>query len=302
VTLEVACNTTLRAAEKRQRVLLSSKYEDAVLDVGQQLAEVKELLKTLVLNSESSPGPAGPTAKISDTTTGPIIDEQLPALSSVNDGYNGDSSFQSHAHRVKNILEATLAASELINMESHLADSPQKLEELLLRADTSPVPISDDSSIKTPSNQSSDDMDPEKVTLPPMDITLKILRLAKSDRQRFFTDVPLFQVDPFIEMCRGVYFTTEPISLWDWICVNIGLYFLFTGTSEDNRRRINTTVEAMHSHATILMTNADAILQSLRLCSEPSVESCRALALLVGCFLTARTERTQEVEHFLIGS
>ncbi|RYP15342.1 hypothetical protein DL765_005776 [Monosporascus sp. GIB2] len=207
-----------------------------------------------------------------------MIDEQVPTLSSVHEGYNGDPSFQSHAHRVESALEATLAASELINVETPMTLPPDEVKELLYGASTTNTTTSDR---LAPRNLlPPHDLELGDMPLPPIDIVLKLLRLAKADKQRFFVDVPLFQEDEFTDMCRGVYFATERISIWVWICVNVGLYFLFLGVSDVNCRRTGTSVEAMRSHGRVLMANAETALQSLRLCSEPSAESCRALALL----------------------
>ncbi|RYP45117.1 hypothetical protein DL768_008509 [Monosporascus sp. mg162] len=218
-----------------------------------------------------------------------MIDEQVPTLSSVHEGYNGDPSFQSHAHRVESALEGTLAASELIDVEAPMTLPTDDVKGLLHSTGTIIATTSDrvaPGNLPPPHNLELGD-----IPLPPIDVVLKLLRLAKADKQRFFVDVPLFQEDEFADMCRGVYFATEPISIWTWICVNVGLYFLFLGVSEVNCKRMGMSIEAMRSHSRVLMTNAETALQSLRLCSEPSAESCRALALLVSLQVT-RMRRT----------
>lgn len=278
MTLNVACRSTRRTPEKRQRVILSSKYDEAVQDVSRQLGDVKEMLQALMLSKDATPRSTDTSSEYAHNTPPPMIDEQVPSLSSVHDGFNGDSSFQSHAHRVQNALEATLAASEFINVEALEAPatlSPQTIAELLHGADTTtdhaaPKPL-----------PRSDDLEFGKLPLPPLDVTLKLLRLVKTDRQRFFVDLPIFHEDEFIDKCRGVYFATEPVSVWTWIIVNVGLYYLFFAVSAANCRRMGTTLEVMRLHGRVLKTNAEAAMQSLRLCSEPSTESCRALALLV---------------------
>ncbi|KAI1098177.1 hypothetical protein F4804DRAFT_325485 [Jackrogersella minutella] len=282
VTLNVTCRTTPRPSEKRQRVLLSSKYDEAVQDVRRQLSDVKEMLRTLMLSKAPiTPGSTATSSEIARHTPPPMIDEQVPSLASVREGYSGDPSFQSHAHQVKNALEAALAASELINVDTPDTPatlSPQKVAELLHGAEMADSATSKQVASSRPAP--SYDLDFGNLPLPPVDLVLKLLRLSKTQRQKFFVDIPTFQEDEFIEMCRGVYFTTEPISLWTWICVNVGLYYLFWGVSEVECRRIGMTMENMRSHCVLLKANAEAAMQSLRLCSEPSTESCRALALL----------------------
>ncbi|KAI1410579.1 hypothetical protein F5Y13DRAFT_202052 [Hypoxylon sp. FL1857] len=281
VTLNVACRTTPRASEKRQRVLLSSKYDEAVQDVRRQLVDVKEMLHKLMLNKEHTPCSTETPSDYARHTPPPIIDEQVPSLASVREGFSGDPSFQSHAYRVKNALEAALTASELINIEALDAPatlSPRGVAELLHGADTADISIPGRAAPAPP--HPPHDLDFGTLPLPPVDLVLKILRLAKTKKQQFFVDVPTFEEDEFVDMCRGVYFATEPISLWTWINVNVGLYYLFYGVNDVESRRMGTTVEAVRSHSKLLKANAEASMQSLRLCSEPSIESCRALALL----------------------
>ncbi|KAI0105297.1 hypothetical protein GGR51DRAFT_571963 [Nemania sp. FL0031] len=281
VTLDVACRTTHRATEKRQRVILSAKYEDAVQDVSRQLADVREMLQVLMSNRDAGPSALRPQEIPVDTagyTPRSMIDEQVPVLDSVQEGYHGDTSFTSHAHQIKTTLEGTLLPSEL---EFPLRGSSES---------TSGQDTNESATTTIDPLMKSNDVGLGNTPLPPNEVVLKLLRLVKIEEQRFFIDLPLFDTDEFIAMCRDIYFATEPISLWTWICVNVGLYNLFAGISEANCKRLGTTVETMRSHMKIPRTNAEAALRSLRLCSEPSTESCRALAVLVCAVLASLTK------------
>ncbi|CAJ2499617.1 Uu.00g024700.m01.CDS01 [Anthostomella pinea] len=284
-TDQVACRTTRRAAEKRQRVLLSSKYDEAVLETGRQIGDIKEMLQTFMSTKDTAPRSPGISDHAQHTPRS-MIDEQVPSLSSVHEGYNGDPSFQSHARRVENTLEATFSISQLIHVQppgATLQVPPQETNEPLRNVGTANISASGRTASPGFAAQSFE-LEPADMPLPPLDIVLKLLRLAKIEKQRFFVDIPTFQEDEFVDMCRAVYFATEPVSLWTWIDVNIGLYYLFLGVNEACCIRMDTTTEAMCSHGKVLKTNAEAAMQSLRLCSEPSVESCRALSLLKGVF------------------
>ncbi|KAI1427809.1 hypothetical protein F5Y12DRAFT_735287 [Xylaria sp. FL1777] len=276
ITLNVACRTTHRAGEKRQRVILSTRYEDAVQDVSRQLAEVREMLQALMLNRDAASVASGSQTVSSDAaayTPQSIIDEQVPILDSVQEGYHGRTSFKSQAHQIKTTLEATLLCSELASPSSASLESQND------RGNDKGTPSARNTFLE------SNNLDLGNIPLPPSDIVLKILRLVKIEEQRTFVDLPLFSEDEFIAMCRDIYFATEPISLWTWICVNVGLYNLFVGISEANCRRLGTTVDAMRAHSNILQSNAESALQRLRLCSEPSLESCRALAVLANFYV-----------------
>jgi hypothetical protein len=203
-----------------------------------------------------------------------MIDEQVPILESVQEGYHGDSSFTAHAHQIKVTLEATLPHSDLEFPRSSTSieiDKNQGQDEGNAAAINTLI--------------QSNDIGLGNKPLPPNELVLRLLRLAKTEEQRFFIDLPLFDRDEFIDMCRDIYFATEPVSLWTWICVNVGLYGLFGGIREENSKRLGTTLDALHAHRQVLKSNAEAALRSLRLCSEPSTESCRALAVLVSPYI-----------------
>lgn len=284
-------------------MLISSRYEDALQDVGRQMAEVKGLLQTLVasgrgngsdrdslapLPSRRHRSPAA-AAGVSSLTPGSgrgetaatspsartMIDEQVPTLSGVHEGYNGDSSFQSHAYRIENALE-TLAASELLKLAAPPISDDNVGPHL-----TPPATVP---SIAEPSSQG-DTLEFENLPLPPMDTVLRLLRLAHADKQRFFIDFQLFTEDEFAAVCRDVYFATKPVSLTSWISCNVGLYFLFVGLEDDALGRIGSSLEAVRGYCMVLMGNAEEAMKSLRLCSEPSLELCRSMALLVRLLL-----------------
>ncbi|KAI1804338.1 hypothetical protein F4811DRAFT_561903 [Daldinia bambusicola] len=280
VTLNVVCRTSHRAVEKRQRVLLSSKYDEAVQDVSRQLGDVKEMLQTLLLSRSPGPNLTATSTDSTHHTPPPMIDEQVPTLSGASEGYISDPSFLSHAHLVEDTLGTNFTAPDFINVESldlFSTASSRRLAQLLHNVDTgvnvTPDPIA-------PKSSQQHDPQLRDLPLPSMDLVLKVLRMSRSSKQRFFVDVPTFEEDEFIDLCRSVYFATDPISIWKWICVNVGLYYIFLGASEDDCESIGTTVDALRFHNSELKKNAETAMQSLRLCSEPSMESCRALILL----------------------
>ncbi|KAI1465216.1 uncharacterized protein F4812DRAFT_440135 [Daldinia caldariorum] len=238
------------------------------------------MLQTLLLSRSPGPSSTAASTESAHHTPPPMIDEQVPTLSGANEGYIGDPSFLSHAHIVEDTLGTNFTAPDPTNVESLDTSSivsPQRVAQLLHDVDTginaTPDPLAP---------ESSQQYDPQirDLPLPPIDLVLKVLRMSKSSKQRFFVDVPTFKEDEFIDLCRDVYFAIEPISIWKWICVNVGLYYIFLGVSEDDCKSIDTTVDALRFHNREMKRNAETAMQGLRLCSEPSMESCRALVLL----------------------
>ncbi|KAI1172209.1 hypothetical protein F4777DRAFT_590689 [Nemania sp. FL0916] len=283
VTLEVACRTSNRATEKRQRVVLSTRYEDAVQDVSSQLADVKLMLQALVANNKDASGPSTSVLRSQEPSSSSLdapaytpqsmIDEQVPTLDSVQEGYHNDTSFTSHAHQIKTTLEATLSPNDFeFPLSATMDNAPGQAANEASKANFNP-------------SLQLHDVGVGSMQLPPNEIVLKLLRLLKTEEQRFFIDVPLFDEDEFIAMCREIYFPTEPISLWSWIIVNVGLNGLFSGIREESCKNIGVSSEELRAGTKILRANSDAALRSLRLCSEPSLEYCRALVVLANYYV-----------------
>jgi hypothetical protein len=250
--------------------------------MNRQLSDVKQMLQSLLISSAGASQEQTPPSE-SHHSPPALINEQIPNLLTEHEGYKGDPSFQTHAERVNQALEATLAATEFIHILSPNSQlMPQETQTRNLQ--TQSPTLDDTFHLDTipqgrPPHPSEDIID--EMPLPPLDLTLKLLRLAQVEKQRFFLDVPMFEEHEFLDMCRDVYFAKEPISIWPWICVNVGLYYLFINITKESCRRLRTTPEAMAEHVPMFMENAEAAMQCVRLCSEPSLESCRALGLLV---------------------
>ncbi|KAH8897938.1 hypothetical protein GQ53DRAFT_837668 [Thozetella sp. PMI_491] len=280
-TLQVTCQTTRREPEKRQRVLLSTKYDEAVQDVSRQIGEVKDLVQKLVLEKGlAQDATKGPSSEYARHTPPSMIDEQVPNLSRVHDGFKGDSPFHSLAEGVDNALEATFASGAADLAGPSTAPGGQNLRELLQSAPTSEAATPDSAAAEFLAAQPESFM-PGNMPLPPLDDTLKLLRVVKVERHRLFViDAPYLHEDQFIDLCRDVYFTTDPISLWSWTCVNVGLYFLLNGLNQAVFAKLGMSAETIQAHKKLLTANAEAAMKSLRLCSEPSIESCRAITML----------------------
>lgn len=122
-------------------------------------------------------------------------------------------------------------------------------------------------------------------SLPPIDQVLKLLRLAQVEKQRFFVDCSVVDEQEFTEFCQRVYFAVNDYSILSWIIVNIGLFYMFLNLKQPFHTQIGVNYANIHEYSQQLKDNIEAAMQSLRLCNDPSMEACQALALLV-CSLT----------------
>lgn len=119
--------------------------------------------------------------------------------------------------------------------------------------------------------------------LPPLPAIQKVLQHARETKQRFFVDEPISDQDEVINACSRLYAGTKQGSVWDWITINIGLYYIFLGVQrQHNELVLGMTASAVSSYIAILTIRLEPDTQNLRLDANPSLDSCRGLALLVG--------------------
>lgn len=124
-------------------------------------------------------------------------------------------------------------------------------------------------------------VDIEDRPMPPLRPRSKILCSLQREKQRFFHELPIIDEQEFVDLCRAVYFTTEPHPLSTWITVNLGLYYLFRGLQSRHYMEIEVGSEVVDEYLQMSSSNADAAAGSLNLCLEPSVWTCSALIMLV---------------------
>lgn len=119
---------------------------------------------------------------------------------------------------------------------------------------------------------------------------LRLLRLAQVERQRFFVDVFVLDEPEFSDLCREVFFAINPYTLYAWAVVNVGLFYLFVDLKPDHYAEIGVDSNAVDHITELLAANAQDAVDSFRVCSEPSIEACQALALLVSRYPTHPTK------------
>ncbi|KAI8306003.1 hypothetical protein K4K61_004876 [Colletotrichum sp. SAR11_59] len=194
----------------------------------------------------------------------------------MSEGYRGDSSFKAHVHKVTDALRDAASSLELtmgdptFTTTTHMIDETADSEESSPPSDgNSPSPFK----VQYPELQGR--------SLPPIDQVLKLLRLAQVEKQRFFVDCSVVDEQEFTEFCQRVYFAVNDYSILSWIIVNIGLFYMFLNLKQPFHTQIGVNYANIHEYSQQLKDNIEAAMQSLRLCNDPSMEGCQALALLV---------------------
>ncbi|KAF4959225.1 hypothetical protein FSARC_10816 [Fusarium sarcochroum] len=275
VVAELDCRLTRRPPEKRQRVLISNRYDEAMENVDRSLQQVTGALqKLLQINerSQSSPRSHGsPAASVSNNPP-----DVLGAL----EGYRGDSSFNAHVQRVTSALRDAATG-----LEGSLGDVPVNetlaATQMIEEAATSQVVTPGPTNTTPPAFPQLQYPELKDRPLPPLEHVLRILRLAQTEKQRFFVDVPIINEPDFGDLCQKVYFAVNDYSVLAWAVVNTGLLFLFNGLGKDHYGHIEVDDSDVHAYVQQLTANIEATLQSLRLCQEPSFEAIRAFGVLI---------------------
>ncbi|KAI9044372.1 fungal specific transcription factor domain-containing protein [Aspergillus affinis] len=275
------CRISRRVPERRQRVLISARYDEAMENVNRSLQEVSEGLQKLLRNSEQTKGfpnssPALFTANYVSNASGP------------SEGYRGDSSFKAHVQRVTEALRDATA-----NVDSSLTDqsfaTAMTATQLIKEVADSEETTSSEENVNSPSFKVQYP-ELEGRPLPPLEPVLKLLRLIHTEKQRFFIDTPVIDEAEFAELCQKVYFAINDYSLSTWTTVNTGLYYLFLGLEEHERSQVGITLADIQAYTRLLSVNIEAGIHSFRLCHEPSMEGCQALALLTAfCMKSGRS-------------
>ncbi|KAK1674077.1 hypothetical protein BDP55DRAFT_187823 [Colletotrichum godetiae] len=270
VASNLTCHLTHRSSQRRQRVLISPRYDEAIESVDRSLKEVSQAVqKLLEINqqkSHSSPLASPPS----------FTGCHSPSISGLSEGYRGESSFKAHVQRVTDALKN--AASDL---ESTLGDDT---------ALSATVQMIDHATLSEEKSSAQAHMSPlsfqaqypelDSRSLPPVESVLKLVRLCQTEKQRFFVDVPVIDEQEFGEICQKVCFAIANFSITDWVIVNVGLFFLLQGLNQHHYSHFGITKLDLETYSQLLKANVEAAIQSLRLCSDPSMQACQALAVL----------------------
>ncbi|KAK7438837.1 hypothetical protein Landi51_11484 [Colletotrichum acutatum] len=292
VASNLTCRLTHRSSERRQRVLISPRYDEAIESVDRSLKEVSQAVQQLLeinqQKSHSSPLVSPPS----------FIGNHSPNFPGLSEGYRGDSSFKAHVHRVTDALKDVAADLEsTLGDDSALSATMQMIDQATGSEERSPTQTG--SSLLSVQAQL-----PElgSRSLPSTDRVLKLVRLCQAEKQRFFIDVPVIDEREFGEFCQKVCFAITDFSTVDWIIVNAGLFFLLQGLKPHHYAIVNITELELEACSQLLKVNLETAIQNLKLCSEPSLQACQALAVLnaklvVAKLLEVNTRIKQSAEY-----
>ncbi|KAF4839867.1 hypothetical protein CGCSCA4_v010924 [Colletotrichum siamense] len=238
-------------------------------NVDRSLREVSQAVQKLLEINEKGSGPSPKDSPASYISSNPSN------IAIMSEGYRGDSSFKAHVHKITDALRDAASSLELTMGDPTFTTTTHMIDETADSEESSPP-----SDGKSPSLFKIQYPELEGRSLPPIDQVLKLLRLAQVEKQRFFVDCSVVDEQEFTEFCQRVYFAVNDYSILSWIIVNIGLFYMFLNLKRPFYAQIGVNYAIIHEYSQQLKDNIEAALQSLRLCNDPSMEACQALALL----------------------
>ncbi|KAK2748729.1 hypothetical protein FQN57_000310 [Myotisia sp. PD_48] len=228
----IACRTTPRVREQRQRVLISHQYERKIETIDQRLSTIERLLQNLTL---SLPGATvshsklltpkasqSPSAK-ETTPKLPIMLKEEPVSSTLTPEFEGESSLSAHSIQATALFENEMKRNPFVENAPMMSHAVAALQDIIKRQ-ALPSSIN---TLRFPGQKPKAKPDLSELDLPPSNIVLSLLRLANANPPYFFLTFPLMDITHFTEMCKALYFCVEDYSSANFATVNCILSYLF---------------------------------------------------------------------------
>ncbi|KAK4503696.1 hypothetical protein PRZ48_004611 [Zasmidium cellare] len=103
------------------------------------------------------------------------------------------------------------------------------------------------------------------LNLPPTDVALKLLNLAKTTKQNFFSRHQIIDETEFTQICTKIYFPTSPYDISSWIMLNIGLHGLLLGCKKSDSGSTGIFESEANSYIKLCTRNIDAATSTARM-------------------------------------
>ncbi|KAK4934577.1 hypothetical protein LTR10_024197 [Elasticomyces elasticus] len=267
-TARIVCRTTKRNAEKRQRVLVSGRYERELEDVTGRLSGLERTLQRLL----DEPNTAGRSSRTSSPAVPTPSDNQLIERDV---DFAGDSSFVAHSKDVTQAFEKTLNTSPISSSIRDVSAAVATLRNFL--NENSGTVAEGSMPVNKPLREAVHYPELANLTLPPMPAVLRLLRHCKVHRHRFFFETPTIDVQYLTELCQKIYFPTDEYTIATFITVHVSLNYLFRQLPKAVAQELGFTTTELRALAATCSKNAETAMLSLRMYMEANYENIEAL-------------------------
>ncbi|OTB18177.1 hypothetical protein K445DRAFT_314986 [Daldinia sp. EC12] len=303
--LKINCTTAPRASRpKRQRVLISSQYDDKIDDINARLDQLNQHINTLIagnIPSQVLRGAGSPTPSPSShsTRSQPLLHtttNNTGTTSSTQNECQQNFQFASDRRRVSREQEdepvveglsslsanSTFAVDRLRkvagadrekghNFETReLLDKLHQIVNAIKHKQLSPELLL---SHARPPARGNDDF-----KMPSIQATVAVIRKAQEQRNYVlrFLD-PVLQAEGISELCLKVYFSGD-YSEAEFIITNVALYYLFSNI-EFEKERWNQSGSSQEDCELLCQVNLETALSRLPLHLKPTYDMVLALIL-----------------------
>ncbi|KIX01705.1 uncharacterized protein Z518_09431 [Rhinocladiella mackenziei CBS 650.93] len=191
-TSRIACRTTKRNAEKRQRILVSGRYEREIEDINGRLASLERILQDLVKTQKHSGSesiPSSHTETLSTPRGSQLGERELE--------FEGESSFVAHSKHVTRAFESSLNNSPYSGSVRDVSAAVATLRTFL--NENSPV-ANESTRFYQPLQEAIYYPELSGLALPPMQAVLRLLRHAHP--HKFFYDIPTLDIAYITNLCH----------------------------------------------------------------------------------------------------
>ncbi|RDW69777.1 hypothetical protein BP6252_08797 [Coleophoma cylindrospora] len=273
VAIKGACRFSPKHNDNRQRILISSRYENKVESIDERLAGIEKSLQTLIVNMKTTPAQSavvdGPTPLIKPALNSSTLSRTPKDRLDVTETFEGGTSLKAHSLHAKGLFE-TLSSSTSAKRSARLRDALTSLQNTL-KAESDPAMFYD---LRFTSEREMKFTSISDLEMPPMQAVLEVLRAANEKLPHMFLEAPMFEVTQFSEMCKNLYFCTTDYSPALFTIVNAGLAHLFAQGAFEKE---GSAATEWQRYAYICGLNFELTMENLTIFLAPSLESCQAL-------------------------
>lgn len=298
VAAKVQCLEVQKRPRKRQRILPSGRYEENLTTINRQLEVLSSTLQTLkgedAVSSrrESSDGCVGSPPSNEPAAATLFHDEECetPTDQQI---YEGQSSFNTQSKEMTEALgialsSASAKATDLQTVGRYMTQTTGDdfVQKLVKDARAPDPPTFEQGPSRSTSCAFSDYPELSGLSLPPKNLVLRLLAFTKASPQWYFVIFVHKDEEEFTELCQKLYFPTQPFTIFAWISVNCGLYYLFRDLDKSHYDKLQMTKGQVSDAVAICSKNIDKAVKSLKLCVGSSFQAVDALA----CATAVNTE------------
>ncbi|KAI8653276.1 Zn(2)-C6 fungal-type domain-containing protein [Fusarium keratoplasticum] len=275
-----ACTSTgigQRPKETRQRVLISSQYERKIDQLESRLANIEQLLKTLVARDLGPGEPARqqlyvPSPDVPDSGTATSMGDFDSGDEETADG--GDSGLISQTAIASEFLAHAVHRTSLHDAHPSVDAAVTNLRQLVRLQGSR----STNNGPRFPRQLPLPPGGLCKLPMPPIEAVVPLLKTLNSGTASFFAfGMTLVGIEDFSSLCRMIYFPTEDFPQAVFAIVNAGLYDLFMEEcclSDDVEKR-----DKYEAYAKMARANLETYLANLPMFLSSRIENVQALLL-----------------------